>query len=192
MTTRLNAWLTQDEVRRVLNAVPTDAVGRRDSVVLRLGFTAGLRRQEIVNINWSDIDGDRLRLVGKGDKSAIVLLTQGTLDAILRWEHVSLGHADVALLRSFRYSGARLVMNQRRMSANAVRDITQRYSAQTGIKFAPHDMRRTYAGLLLEKTGSIELVSAALRHSNLRTTQLYLERRQDAAYLAQRKAGLDF
>ena len=57
--------------------------------------------------------------------------------------------------------------------------------------FAPHDMRRTFAGLLAERV-DIAQVSRALRHSTIAMTQTYLEKRQDAAVVASRLAGIDF
>jgi integrase len=39
---------------------------------------------------------------------------------------------------------------------------------------APHDLRRTFAGLLEDQGVPIEKISAALRHSDIGTTQRYL------------------
>lgn len=196
MTKRLNSWLSRDEVARVLSCVDdTTSIGLRDLVVLRLGFSIGLRRAEITGINWGDITWpDKLRLVGKGGKAATVTITRNTRRAIDQWAY-SWDWEDLSpLVTSFTAMEGRTYHPRptgKRLSTNAVRDITMRYSNLSGIKFAPHDMRRTFAGLLFEETGSIETVSAALRHSNVGTTQRYLEQRQDAAAQAVEKAGFD-
>lgn len=195
-TKRLNSWLSRDQVETILRAPLKTPQGRRDLVVLRLGFSIGLRRQEIVDLDWPDLDHGQLRLVGKGGKAATVAVTPNTHIALDEWNTYLFGPGILTpglgpIVTSFRNWDGVQRPTGKRLSTNAIRDITVRYSQATGIRFAPHDMRRTFAGLLLDATGSIWQVSAALRHSNIGTTQRYLEQRQDAAAQAVTKAGFD-
>ncbi len=48
------------------------------------------------------------------------------------------------------------------------------YSARTGIKVAPHDLRRTYAKLAAKGGAKLEQIQINLGHSNINTAQIYL------------------
>jgi integrase len=168
----------------------------RDEIVLRLGFTVGLRRSEIVGINLGDIDfaEQRLVLVGKGGKHATVYLPDELVNKLEEFKGYGLWSPDdpvVCRVVSHGFVERTVYLNRHgRLNPRSIQKITTKYADVTGIEFSPHDMRRTFAGLVFEKTGSIETTSAALRHSNIGTTQRYLESRQDAAYLATKGVNL--
>lgn len=194
---RLNNWLSEGQVQMVLESAEQTSglISVRDTIVLRLGFTVGLRRQEIVDIRRGDIIWpDKIQIVGKGGKAAIVAMPRKLANWVETWEQEVPASEYDPLVSSFVSQGweaRRVEPTLSRLSTNSIRDITLRYSRVTGIRFNPHDMRRSFAGLLFQQTGSIEVVSAALRHSNFGTTQRYLERRQDAAYQAVQKVKFD-
>lgn len=75
------------------------------------------------------------------------------------------------------------------ISQQALGKIVATRSAAAGYRIAPHDMRRSFAGLIYER-GGLEKTSHALRHSSLGTTQVYIEKRQDAAAVAVETVGL--
>ncbi len=89
-------------------------------------------------------------------------------------------------------SGNRLLVPQwgRGITQQAIGRIVAERTAEVGLQVSPHDMRRSYAGIMEQKAGVVE-TSRAMRHAQISTTQLYLEQRQDSAYQAARKAGLD-
>ncbi len=209
-----NNWLTHDEVEKVLSHVDMDTLdGPRDNVFLRLGFTAGLRISELANLRWSDVNFDRreMTLVGKGEKLATVSVSRNTFGYLVDWH----GQAAAALGRPPedeviippKYSVSQGVDENHNwlpgrcekilfdrttpQSKTSLSNICTKYSKLSGIKFAPHDMRRTFAGLLFEKVGIYE-VSKAMRHTDVSTTERYLQTRQDAAAQVVRDAGLDF
>lgn len=199
-------WLTANQVREIYAAVVQDSVhetlAQRDLLILKLGFTMGLRRQEIAQARFSDIDWDRqsLQLIGKGDKISEVWIPGKTMNALGNW-HVGyyadsqsrerieddtivapilMTHDVVAGIGSTQCR----VQWGREISLSAISVAVKRASHSSGIDFSPHDMRRTYAGLLQANGESIETISKALRHSDFGVTQRYLQSRQDAAYQA--------
>lgn len=200
-------WLTTQQVEQIL-AYPEgrhrDILQQRNNVLLALGFTAGLRRQEMRNLNWGDVDlvNKRIHVKGKGDKIASVAITERTGRRLQQWKSETLGPVGGDFSRlpvlcsvqrhGFQYDqpAAAVAAVGRRLSLSGINRIVVEFSQAIGIHFRPHDMRRTFAGLIHEAAG-IEAASAALRHDNLATTQRYLERRQDAAAIAVEKAGLN-
>jgi len=207
-------WLTQEEVERVLGTVDTnDKQGRRDDILLRLGFTAGLRAKEIGSLRWKAVNFDRqeISLVGKGGKIAIVSISKNTLLRLVDWHSECAADIqgrphDHAVLPPFCNEAVgvdpqtglflpersiRVLWDNEGISNTAIGRIVRKYSALSGIKFTPHDMRRTFAGLMFKKV-DIYQVSKAMRHSDVSTTERYLQTRPDAAAQAVRSAGLDF
>lgn len=204
---RRHHWLTSSEVGRILDQVDTSTpIGLRTLVVLRLGFTMGLRRDEIARLTWDQIDLTRqsITFTGKGRKLASLYITDATLPWLDKWRSEALtGHGGHAIpagapvvirfqSRTDFKSGWALTPDWARgVTGDTIGDIVDRAARDAGVEFAAHDMRRSFANMLEEKGASIEEISAALRHSNLGTTQRYLERRQDAGFNAVKKRGLD-
>ena len=54
----------------------------RDHLTLRLMSNAGLRREEVVNLQVKDISGNTIRIRGKGDKDRTVPMTSELAEAI--------------------------------------------------------------------------------------------------------------
>lgn len=207
---RTHNWLTEADVATVLAAVDHDSIqGRRDDVLLRLGFTAGLRCAELIGLTWGDLDleAGTLTIVGKGRKLATLALSENTRLALIDWKSegtAALGRPPAAheavLIKVTNHSDLAKGLEHRiiegrwtepGISPSSVRSRCRHYAELTGIPFSPHDMRRTFAGLL-EKKVSVHDVSKALRHSNVAVTEKYLEARHDSAARVQRSAGLDF
>jgi integrase len=51
-----------DDLRAISSELPNTMLGLRDRAILLLGFTGGLRRSELVAIDYADLDHDRLGL----------------------------------------------------------------------------------------------------------------------------------
>ena len=67
--------LRADEVAALLDSIPTaDPLELRDRAMFELAYAAGLRAEEIVNLDVSDVDpdGEELRVSGKGGRTRIV------------------------------------------------------------------------------------------------------------------------
>ena len=210
-----NNWLTREEVAVVLDTVNMDEQSeRRDDLVLRLGFTAGLRAAELGSLRWRDVNFDRreISLVGKGHKIAVISISPNTAVRMVAWQSecaaaISARPGDHAVLPPFQNRAAGIDpetgswLPKRIKFADwpnsgivpaSISRVCQKYSGRSGIVFRPHDMRRTCCGLLKENGLDIYQVSKAMRHSDVSTTERYLQTRPDAAAQAVREAGLDF
>ena len=80
----LPKYLTLDESLDLLNAV--DGKNQeRDYAILTLFLNCGLRISELVGLNLQDIQGETLRVLGKGNKVRILYLNDACQDAIKRY-----------------------------------------------------------------------------------------------------------
>ncbi len=209
-------WLTKEEVQSILDAVNMDdIIERRDNLILRLGFTTGLRRQEICNVKWGDVDFEKnqLSLKGKGDKLSIVHLSESLREALLNWkaeavadlgrdpkpsENILVQIKKAPLPKradgSFDVNDWQLIArwDGPAIHGNSLGKRITFHSERCGIKFKPHDMRRSFAGMLSDSGAQIQNVQKAMRHESESMTQHYLQKRPDDTARAQAEIGLDF
>jgi site-specific recombinase XerD len=177
--TKAHTWLSQAEVKRLLqNCCDMDTItGLRDKITLGLLTGAGLRREELVNLTWADIERlpvkGKMRTVlnikGKGAKNRPVPISDKLAAALDKW-------ADVVGREGFVVRS--LGMNRElgdSISAVAIFHLVNKDGAKIGKPdLAPHDLRRTYAQLGYEAGVPITQISKLLGHSSVATTQRYL------------------
>lgn len=97
--------------------------------------------------------------------------------ALEDWLHVR-GEHDGPLINRILKSGCRL---EDGLSVQAIHDIVRRRWEQAGIaKFTPHDLRRTFAGDLMDLGADLSVVQALMGHANANTTVSYDRRGQRA------------
>ena len=183
--TKAHTWLNQAQVKALLTACETrksgnpeaGIVAQRDRLAIGLLVAAGLRREEAVNLKFSDIQlqpvGDKMRTVlnvtGKGAKDRIIPISDELANAISAWGAVVGGAGYV--LRSL---GRNKQLGES-ISAVALYNIVQKRGGMIGKEnLQPHDLRRTFAQLGYEAGISITQISTLLGHANLETTQRYL------------------
>ena len=145
----------------------------RDKALLELLYATGARVSEAVALNVDDvIDGDVVRLFGKGSKQRIVPVgsfAQAAIDAYLvraRPAFSARGTATPAL-----FLGARGQRVSRQNAWLIIRAAAER--AQLGIEISPHTFRHSFATHLLQGGADVRVVQELLGHSSVATTQIY-------------------
>jgi integrase/recombinase XerD len=171
--------LTEADVHRMLALEP----GKRNQVLLRLLYIAGLRVSEIAELKWRDLqprtDGGQVTVFGKGSKTRVVLLPSTIWRELLRFRQ----HArqDAPVFASRRGGG--------HLHPSMVERIVSKAAARAGVegKVSPHWLRHSHATHALERGAPIHLVQATLGHASVATTGRYLHARptdSSSRYLA--------
>ncbi|MDQ4048284.1 MAG: tyrosine recombinase [Actinomycetota bacterium] len=145
----------------------------RDRAIFELAYSAGLRAEELVNLELRSLDPDaeQLRVEGKGARTRIVPAGEPAwraLDTYLDRGRPALRGAaeDPALFLS--KSGRRLSTSDvRRRLAVAVR----RAAAHSGV--SPHTLRHSFATHLLNGGADLRAIQELLGHASITTTQTY-------------------
>ena len=169
----------------VCMADPSPA-GVRDAAVIGVLATCGVRRAELVTLDWADFDTESGQIVirgGKGNKDRTVYATNGALDALLDW--LALRGSEPGALFNPVNKGGRIGRG-RRMTAQAIYNRLAKRGKEAGLAdFSPHDFRRTFVGDLLDRGVDIATVAKLVGHSDVKTTARYDRRpevtKRDAA-----------
>lgn len=147
--------------------------GWRDGAIIAVGYGCGLRRSEIANLELADYDaanGSLLIRQGKGNKARIGYLPGGAVAALAGWLALR-GDAPGPLFYSIRRGDH---MESKGLTDQAIYNILASRATLAGVKaFTPHDLRRTFAGDLLDAGEDISTVQKMMGHSNVNTTAGY-------------------
>ena len=165
----LPKYLTLDESVQLLDAV--DGKNQeRDYCILALFLNCGLRISELVGLNLSDIQGESLRVLGKGNKVRIIYLNDACQDALDHW---------LAVRRPIQGRDANalfLSSRNERISRSMVHAMVKKRLGEAGIdstQYSSHKLRHTAATLMLQNGVDVRAVQEVLGHDHLNTTEIY-------------------
>ena len=181
--------LSAGEIRAlfICCAEDTRPAGVRDAAMIAVLYGAGVRRAELVQLDLADyaVDTGAVRVrTGKGNKERISYVQGMGCTAVEVWLEIR-GTPPGPLFTPIHRSSA---IHLRALRAQSVYDMLRRRALQAGVPpFSPHDLRRTFAGDLLDAGADISTVQKLLGHASVNTTQRY-DRRGEAT--KRKAAGL--
>jgi integrase/recombinase XerD len=166
--------LPVDDVRRLLETPdPGAPSGIRDRAILELLYGSGLRISELTGLDVDDVDleGESLRVLGKGGKERDVPVGSFARDAV--GGYLTRGRPALATVAT---RGA-LFLNARggRLSRQSCARLLGRYVRLAGIerRVTLHTLRHSFATHLLEGGADVRVVQELLGHASVATTQIY-------------------
>jgi len=170
----LPSALSPDDAVRLVSIPERDPLALRDRALFELAYSAGLRAQELVDLDVEAIDPDaeEVRVEGKGGKTRVVPAGEPAWRALERYLErarpalVAAGDGERALFLS--KSGRRLSTSdvRRRLGLQ-----TRRAALQGGV--SPHTLRHSFATHLLEGGADLRSIQELLGHASVSTTQTY-------------------
>lgn len=163
--------LTTDEIDRIIAAVDTRTVkGRRDSAILEVLYSCGLRVSELVSLRLCDLffGEGYIRVIGKGDKQRMVPISTVARDKIQIYLE---DRRAVATREDWVFLNNRGTCLTRVMIFTLLRQAALR--AGIAKKISPHTFRHSFATHLLEGGANIRQVQEMLGHESIVTTEIY-------------------
>ncbi len=159
---------SRDELRAMVDACRrNDEHGTRDMAVILVLLDTGMRVSELCGVRLADWEGNRIRVVGKGDKERFCFLSPTTQRALSRY--VRRGRPDVDNDRLFISS-----LTDEGLTDWGIRQIVERVAQAAGIEGAhPHKFRHTFAIESLRGGMDSLIVQQALGHESLEMTRRY-------------------
>ena len=188
--------LDQDEVSRILAAIPPDSdIAKRDRAIIFMMLFAGLSEIEIVRANFQDLEqtllGWYLRVQGKGHtiKDQQVPIDPAVMDSIrLYLDTRGRIQQDEPLFVSHGYRS-----EGNRLTTRSVRSRINHHLEKAGVKrpgVSPHSLTHTAALIWLQDGMPVEEVQKRMRHGTLGTTMIYFRQQSlDKAQLDGTSSG---
>ncbi len=167
---KLPVILSPEEVARLLDAAP----GLKYRAALSVAYGAGLRAAEVVSLEVSDIDSERMVIrveQGKGRKDRYAMLSEPLLALLRAWW---LAARD----RGVMLPGGWLFPGQNPVNPLTTRQLNRAFhgaAATAGIdkRVSLHTLRHCFATHLLEQKVDIRVIQVLLGHKKLDTTARY-------------------
>lgn len=167
--------LTTDEVKLLLDQPDTATPkGLRDKAMLELMYATGMRVSELISLQMDDVnmqmnyvvcrDNGKERVIPFGEKAA------GALKDYLAGGRQMLLKEDGSQCFFTNYSG-------NGMSRQGFWKLLKQYSVQADITkdITPHTLRHSFGAHLVQNGADLRDVQEMMGHSDISTTQLYLD-----------------
>lgn len=143
----------------------------RNHAIFSTFIFTGLRKQELLNLKYTDIDLDNLTLFvrqGKGNKDRIIPISYNLAQTLKKYldERKRLNKTNPELFSSLRGNVG--------FTANGLKKLIDQVRLSSGVKFSAHKLRHTFATLMLEGGCDIYSLSKMMGHSDIKTTTIYL------------------
>ena len=166
--------ISSEDVVKMIQIQKDSIIGNRNKAIILLLYISGLRVSELCNLTFNNINFEEgyIRCIGKGNKEKIIVcgdLLNITLNHYVREvrtkillgmhsEYVFVNHEGEPLTRQTIYE--------------IVKDSAKK--ANIKLNVSPHTLRHCFATHMLENGADIRSVQEMLGHSDISTTQIYL------------------
>lgn len=176
---RAITFLSPDKLKQLFDAVDLrDEMGMRDSAILEVLFSTGLRVSELAALNRDKVNlkTGEFGVIGKGGKARVVFLSTNAVNALTRYLDK---RSDPYSPLFIRYSGPKesddLTDEKKRLSVRSIERMIDKYRKKANIldRIGPHMLRHSYATDLLSHGADLRSVQEMLGHKNIATTQIY-------------------
>jgi integrase len=166
--------LPLDDVTAILNVWSGGTLmDYRNRALIALLFATGLRRSEIAALRWDDIDLTEMILRvrhGKGDKTReVAIIGEFSAHPLLDWRSLATGRIFVFC----QITPKGTLGKDKAMNAQAVYRAVKHTEKISGVKFSPHDARRTLITEALANSTPMADVQAQAGHAQASTTMRY-------------------
>ena len=180
--------LTTKEVELLLEQ-PTDAdlKGIRDKAMLEFAYATGMRVTEIISLNVEDVNLEQEYVVCKtGKRTRDIPLGKMALSAIKEY----LNKARDVMVKSDKEKSLFVNVNGKRLTRQGFWKIIKYYQEQAHIDkdITPHTLRHSFATHLLQNGAELKAIQTMLGHSDISSTQVYMQFQNDGLNNIYKKA----
>ncbi len=141
---------------------------KRNSAIIEIAYSTGIRIAELVSIRISDINFDKrqILILGKGSKERIVIFSSLCACKIRDYLATRNDNNVYLIINELRYKNSK-------MGIRAVQFIFEELSRTLGYKVNCRALRHTFATHLAQNGMPIECIQTLLGHDSIDTTNIY-------------------
>lgn len=180
--------LTAQEVELLLDQPKdVDLKGTRDKAMLEFAYATGMRVTEIISLNMENVNLEEGYVTCKtGSKERNIPL--GTMSLKALKEYVE--EARPVLIRDESVKALFVNINGQRLTRQGFWKIVKFYKEQAHITkdITPHVLRHSFATHLLQNGADLKAIQTMLGHSDISSTQVYMQFQSDGIKNVYRKA----
>jgi len=173
---RLPPKLTKQEAMRLLEVVYNYPYKYkferyRNHAIFAVFIFAGLRKKELLNLKYADVDIENLSIFinqGKGSKDRVVPVCYKLAEILRKYltERVRLRKTCPEFFASLNRNVG--------FTNTGLKRLVEKVRETSGIQFTIHKLRHTFATLMLEGGCDIYSLSKMMGHNDIKTTTIYL------------------
>ena len=170
---KLPKTLDVDQMKQFLSIDNSSWLAKRDSAMLELFYSSGLRLSELAGIDLTalNLDAGLVSVLGKGSKARIVPIGRVAITALRAWLQVRTDNIAPETTENAVFIGQKGA----RLGTRAIQLRLKHYSLKQGMAepVHPHMLRHAFASHVLESSSDLRAVQELLGHANIATTQIY-------------------
>ena len=151
----------------------------RDKAMLEVAYATGMRVTEIISLNVSDIDLDSSLVTCKNEnKQRIIPLGKLSLSALK--EYMTIARPN--MIKDDNETALFVNVNGKRLTRQGFWKIIKFYKEQAHITkdITPHVLRHSFATHLLQNGADLKSIQTMLGHSDISSTQVYMQFQDDS------------
>lgn len=180
-----------------------DLLEKRNLLIGYLLYTTGLRASELLSLNWGSFRYNRqgylyADVIGKGKKPRTIPIKDETKELLFNYrkslgEPVEINTEDTSPLFFALYNKKETHLNKKRLTYPSLYKIVKEAVLMAGqnLRVTPHWFRHTFVTTLLENDVPLAVVKDWAGHSDISTTNIYLERvNQDNTHVHLNKVNM--
>ena len=172
---RVPSVLTAQEVELLLEQPKdVDLKGTRDKAMLEFAYATGMRVTEIINLNIEDVNLEGEYVICRvGSKQRNIPLGSLSLKALKEY----IDEARPILIRNEKEKALFVNVNGQRLTRQGFWKIVKYYKEQAHITkdITPHVLRHSFATHLLQNGADLKAIQTMLGHSDISSTQVYVQ-----------------
>ena len=172
---RVPSILTSNEVALLLEQPKNvDLKGIRDKAMLEFAYATGMRVTEIISLNVEDVNLETGYVTCKnGKKERTVPVGNLSLKALKEY----MANARKTLIKDENEKALFVNVNGQRLTRQGFWKIIKYYKEQAHIEkeITPHVLRHSFATHLLQNGADLKSIQTMLGHSDILSTQIYMQ-----------------
>ena len=172
---RVPSVLTSSEVALLLDQPKNvDLKGTRDKAMLEFAYATGMRVTEIINLNIENVNIEEGYVICRtGAKQRNIPLGSLSLSALKEY----IEDARPILIKNEREKALFVNVNGKRLTRQGFWKIVKYYKEQAHITkdITPHVLRHSFATHLLQNGADLKAIQTMLGHSDISSTQVYMQ-----------------
>ena len=167
--------LSSQEIELLLNQPKdVDLKGTRDKAMLEFAYATGMRVTEIISLNIEDVNLEKSLVVCKtATKNRTIPLGSLSLKALKEY----IEEARPILVKGENEKALFVNINGSRLTRQGFWKIIKYYKEQAHIttEITPHVLRHSFATHLLQNGADLKSIQTMLGHSDISSTQVYMQ-----------------